>query len=440
MAVDQVSGPSQLTSDQIDGRRIHSRRMDDLQRIVDSLGRSTRRAVSVHDPRGKLLAYNSHEGPVDSVRTASILQRQGPARSFAWSVSMGIDRATAPVRLPRNADLDMEPRVCCPVRFDGRLLGYLWLLDPSESLTEVELREVAAAADNAALAIRHEALRDELARGRERELLRDLLSDQADLRVHSADELIAARLVVAQDQAVAFVVSPVRGTDQPASEDSQVRECIEAALARVRDALPVRQSLTLSRPDHGVVVLTVRGRGGRCAEAVATAARSLHRVASDALGGDGGWEPIVGVGDAVPSLVDLHRSYRHARQSADVARVVRSFRPVADWSGLGVYQTLVDLPPTSLDSSSLHPGLARLLATREAEVWLRTLEVYLDLACDARAAAGTLSIQRGSLYHRLHRIEELAGVDLGQGSDRLALHLGLKVARLAGLLDPPTAV
>ncbi|MEQ4726237.1 hypothetical protein [Nonomuraea sp. B19D2] len=38
-----------------------------------------------------------------------------------------------------------------------------------------------------------------------------------------------------------------------------------------------------------------------------------------------------------------------------------------------------------------------------------------------------------SPYYRLRRIEEIAAVERSSGGDRLALHLGLKVARLIEL-------
>jgi len=64
---------------------------------------------------------------------------------------------------------------------------------------------------------------------------------------------------------------------------------------------------------------------------------------------------------------------------------------------------------------------------------ITTLETYLDLAGDAKASAERLSLHRGTLYYRLQKAERIAGVDLRSGSDRLALHLGLKLARLIGL-------
>jgi DNA-binding PucR family transcriptional regulator len=62
-----------------------------------------------------------------------------------------------------------------------------------------------------------------------------------------------------------------------------------------------------------------------------------------------------------------------------------------------------------------------------------TLERYLDFAGDTRKTAGSLYLHRTSLYQRLRRVERLAGVDLANGDDRLALHLSLKLARLQGM-------
>ena len=56
-----------------------------------------------------------------------------------------------------------------------------------------------------------------------------------------------------------------------------------------------------------------------------------------------------------------------------------------------------------------------------------TLEAYLDRAGDAQAAAAALFIHRTTLYHRLRRIERIAGVDLRDGDDRLLLHMALRL-------------
>ncbi|WP_454859876.1 PucR family transcriptional regulator [Promicromonospora soli] len=86
------------------------------------------------------------------------------------------------------------------------------------------------------------------------------------------------------------------------------------------------------------------------------------------------------------------------------------------------------------DGVPVHPGLEALLDLPEAAPLLRTLETYLELAGSAQATAEALHLHRTSLYYRLQRVELLAGTDLKDGAERLALHLALKVARASGRL------
>jgi hypothetical protein len=101
------------------------------------------------------------------------------------------------------------------------------------------------------------------------------------------------------------------------------------------------------------------------------------------------------------------------------------------WESLGVYGLLAQLAPRDLSLTPYHAALLRLADQRGARQLLVTAETYLDSAGDAKRAAAAMHIHRGTLYQRLARIEQLSGLDLANGMDRLTLHLGIKLARLA---------
>lgn len=411
--------------------------MNGLQRVVDTLARTCDRAVAIHDRQGRILAYSSHDEAVDEVRRRSILERRAPPDSLAWSRSLGVETATGPVRVPPNADFGMDARICAPIRFGDQLLGLLWLVDPHESLPESAFETIRAAADTAALAIHREQLVIELERGRERELLRDLLSDLPDVRAQAAGELIERNLVVGATHVVALAVRPVRDRTGMTASDERMRLAVEQALNASRRAAPPRQALTLMRSDHGLMLLAVQPfEADALAERVATELSHSMRAALDQ---HDGWRAVVGVGDVREPMTDARETYRHARQAAEVSSIVTSLPDTVRWDDLGVYQILLELPLEHLTQTSLHAGLRRLMASEGSDVWLETLERYLDLGCDARATADALNVQRGSVYYRLRRLEEIAGIDLRSGDDRLALHLGLKIARIKGLLAPGRA-
>ncbi|MBW5484821.1 helix-turn-helix domain-containing protein, partial [Streptomyces bambusae] len=101
--------------------------------------------------------------------------------------------------------------------------------------------------------------------------------------------------------------------------------------------------------------------------------------------------------------------------------------PVAPWSGIGAYRMLAALasvaPPDPATRTLLNPAHPELA---------RTAEVFLDCAGQAGRAAAALGIHRQTLYYRLSRVEQLTGLDLDEGEDRLLLHMALKSARLYG--------
>jgi DNA-binding PucR family transcriptional regulator len=134
----------------------------------------------------------------------------------------------------------------------------------------------------------------------------------------------------------------------------------------------------------------------------------------------------VGEGEPVDDLRDAALSHRHALAALKAAtdRDVE----VARWEELRAHRLLTALPPTVL--SDLPPGIRKLLDGGHEQLVL-TLETYLDHAGDVKRTAAELWLHRTSLYYRLRRIEEIAGVDLTRGEDRLLCHVALRLDRLA---------
>ncbi|MCT7355666.1 helix-turn-helix domain-containing protein, partial [Streptomyces sp. 15-116A] len=99
--------------------------------------------------------------------------------------------------------------------------------------------------------------------------------------------------------------------------------------------------------------------------------------------------------------------------------------PIAEWASIGPFRLLTALPAPAVHD----PVVAPLLSPAHREL-ARTAEVYLDRAGQAGRTAAELGIHRQTLYYRLSRIEQLTGLDLDDGEDRLLLHMTLKAHRL----------
>ncbi|MFF4053302.1 PucR family transcriptional regulator [Streptomyces chartreusis] len=400
--------------------------LEELQRVVDALAHRLGRAVAVDDLDFRLLAYSAHQGEGDEMRARVILNREAPPEAMAWLRRQRLGRATGPVRLPADDDLGILPRVVVPILYQDVRFGYLWLLDAEGSLTDEQLRLASAtAADAGALCFR-ERIVSQLRTAREGELVRDLLSEDEQVRGVASARLVEGGLFAPRGDVTVVVARPLPAGADGVDEDDRI--ALQAALTTLFSRLGDRGSLRLVRPDHAVLVIpsaTLR----RSPELPET----LRTTALQRLGKSAKWRDVhVATGSPAGRLHDAVTSYTQALDALRVAEVVPSFAPLVAHEALGIYALLAGQPFDQLGAYGVHPAVRQLLdADREL---FTTAELYLDKAGDARATAAELGLHRASVYHRVRRIEDVTQLDLSDGQHRLLLHLGIKVSRLLGLV------
>ncbi|MCW6007371.1 helix-turn-helix domain-containing protein [Micromonospora sp. CPCC 205371] len=395
----------------------------ELQRTVDAVAARVGRPALIEDRRQRVVAYSEHAEPMDTVRRASILRRHTTPEVMTWFRRAGILEARKPVRTPACPELDLLPRICLPVRHDDLLLGFVWFIDADGSMTDGEVDAALDAMSDLSLALYRENLLGELTAERESEAARSLLVDQGGER--AAHALLEEGVISADGPTTALVGHLVIAPGE--APDEVTRIALEQALVLTRRWLGPKGALHLPRHDHGVLVLCGSRNAGRPSpeatadhldEALRGATRGLPSVVRTA----------VGVGTTYPALAGAARSYDEALHASRVATRLPALGRVVTWSSLGIYRVLSKMD----DSTSVHPGLERVMPDESNHVLLETLETYLDLAGNAHATAERLRLHRTTLYYRLQRVEQLAGTDLRDGSERLCLHLALKLARLTG--------
>jgi hypothetical protein len=308
-----------------------------------------------------------------------------------------------------------------PVRFRETLLGYLWLLDAPEPLRKAELETAQRyIADLGPELFRGRHL-DSEERVREADLTRQLLLGPEDADA-AASELRRQHLVA--DGRLGVAVLRLAPSTDVSGKSMRVR--LTAALEKVRRSVAPHHFLMMVNGDEGCAVLLVS------ADEFQRRAETVLNAAKEECTDLEGLNAVVGVSQPRDGLRDARSGYAEARDAAWVGLTVPGFPDVVPWEAIGAYRTLARIVDPARAASLLPDSLLRLLADRDADNLVPTLETYLDNGGDAQAAAGALFVHRSSLYNRLHRIEEIAGVDLSSGEDRLELHLGLRMWRMSG--------
>ncbi|MGW6770013.1 PucR family transcriptional regulator [Streptomyces sp. NPDC055037] len=424
---------------------------DDYQELVDEISALLGVPATLENRDFGLIAFGAHDSEddtaMDPVRTRSILTRKSTPAVRAWFEGFGITRATEPVRIPAAPDAGVfRGRICLPVRHRGTVLGYVWLLDDSDPGPGAS-RLAAAMEVTSRIG---DLLADEVRAGADlaRELRAVLTAEPGWQRDMALGALRAALGPSADGPHVVLCVAPWRG------EEPRVRAvpgtaalCTlpYGAVAGVRPATVPAAGPAAGRPNGSSTGATT-GRGSRSGtvsgpgngpgngpgeadtlallvrlrspDALAPVLAAVARLREDA-------GPGAAAGSCAPrrGLAELPAAWREAVSAARASVAQPRFGPVAQWTSIGPYRLLTALP-TEPD-----PVIRPLLDPVHAEL-AHTAEVFLDHAGQAGRTASALGIHRQTLYYRLSRIEQLTGLELDDGEDRLLLHMALKATRL----------
>jgi hypothetical protein len=157
----------------------------EVQAAVDRLAAILNLSVLVEDRRQRPVWWSTR-GSVDQTRTSTILDRHVAPHAAAVVRQFRLDQTEGPVRTPAMPERGMWARWCVPARHEGRLAGYLWVLDPDGTVGEDRLALLSECAELAAEVLAVSATADVDRRRRRTELLDVLLAGR--------DEVAAAEL------------------------------------------------------------------------------------------------------------------------------------------------------------------------------------------------------------------------------------------------------
>ena len=137
----------------------------------------------------------------------------------------------------------------------------------------------------------------------------------------------------------------------------------------------------------------------------------------------------VGVGRPHAGVEGIRQSYQEAEGALTLGGKILGMGQVACFADLGLYRLLLALHSTAELEEFFISTLGMLSdydRKNDGEL-VKTLDAYFACLGSPTEAAERLHVHRNTLLYRLHRIQEIAHVDLSDAETRLALHLSLRV-------------
>jgi hypothetical protein len=394
---------------------------DALQRLVEALAAQLGRAVVVDDPLVRLVCSSQHFGDADPVRIHSLLQGRAAEEVIRYVLDQGVTQWQKPGFIDGRDDIGLLTRYCVPLRERGHLVGLLMVVAPDGILTPEETATISQAVP----AIAAQMYADQLAARTEstdaQEILLALFGESQVARASAHQRILTEGLLPDTPHVVVSVVQLSPSPESPGQLEMALRGSLER-FCRSRSATGI-----MAVTPESAVLLQCYTRPVDESELTDQATGILETLRTYL---DASTAPVVGVGGVQSSLAEARNSYDEALVAARAARRMPHLKNMARYGTLGELAVLLRLPDAALNASLLPKPVRTLLESPVGQRLEETLRCFLENAGSIPRTSEALGIHRTSLYYRLRQVQEVTGLDLDNGGDRLLLHLGLRIHRL----------
>ncbi|MGB3484887.1 MAG: helix-turn-helix domain-containing protein [Mycobacterium sp.] len=387
------------------------RLVDDVQALVDQLADRIRQSVAVDDPSGHLLAVSRHFGDADPYRMRLMLDRRIPAGHREYFAGFTRDAGDEPIRVPANARLSVAARVCFPIKHDGDIVAFLWVMELQHPIPEDVVRRYCARLANLLIS------------------RRQLPSAEPNTDINAlAQRLLAGQKAESPPKDFSsgpsefVVVAHYNSTTDSATGDSGSADVERIIRSAARNAADVGISLACTTRREGCTVAAYQIAGEVNAdrhEAAAWLVDEVRRLAGPAELG-------AGFGVSPPkALRTLRRNFARAALSAFIGAHLYRNQAVLSWGQVRPVSAGLLAPHDGGETCSTALQAAFLDADGFA---FDTVGAVLGSGRGVNAAE-LLHVHRTTLHYRLAQITEASGLDLAVPADRfLVFTTWLRVA------------
>jgi sugar diacid utilization regulator len=388
----------------------------DLFALANAIAAIVGGAVTVEDPRARVLAYSNLEGqPIDEPRQRSILGRQVPDTPGVRALYRRLWTSDGVISVDTIEDFEINPRLAVAVRVGGETLGSIWAVQGDRPFAKGAKQALAEAARVAAVHMIHSRASRDIERRVRGDLLRALLEGNASM------ESAAPRLGIEPGS-----VLEILGFELPAADlavEELRRERLVDLVALYCEAFR-RRAVCVSMGRTVYALLPAPEPMPR--DRVMALARDILEQAESTLG----TTLHVAVGSTVSSL----RQLPSARHEVDQILVVLSSDPtqskVASIAEVQSPAILLQLRELAAEHPEIVRGSLEDIQAHDAKKgtsYLQTLQAYLDAFGDVPTAAARVGVHPNTFRYRLRRLLTVFDLDLNDPDERLVLGLQLRL-------------
>jgi len=403
---------------------------ESLEAFADAVSEALRSQLTIEDAHHNVIAYSSHQFESDPARIATIVGRRVPDAVIAGLRKQGVmtalEAATGALRIPAIAEIGLGPRLAICVKWQGDIIGYIWVVDSGELPVHEAERILEKAAESAKFYLHKQRSRRMKDEKRREEFFWKLLSGYTSSEALIAQD--AEKLGITLPPAYFVVVIRLYR-----NVTTQMLSKLNQLLATQHKVSPLFLS---ADEDQAIALLAVPS-------VVKSQANPIDKQLVTS------WMETIASKMAENSTWSMHDCgcspiyHQYARaanayQEVQALLAVKKMLPYhtkAMWHyedlGFLMHMPLIMEQRKKADHRSPLLSLLRMHDNEHQSELLRTIAVYLSCNRDLKSTAAVLHIHLNTLHYRLNRITDLTGHHLKETQYMLSLYVDLLVEETA---------
>lgn len=391
-----------------------------LEDLVDRIKYILNCPVTIEDPNHHLLAYSTHGDETDAARIATIIKRRVPERVINKFWKEGIIpklmQSEEAIRIPEMKDIGLRDRIAISIRRNSEVLGYIWVVEENEKLSNSQLALLKEAAKSAAPLLLKLHLQKKKKEEDYQEFFWLLLTGH--YKSHNEIKNKFHQLSITMPEQFAILVFRFE-QEITRKVEEQISYLITTSqkitnhfLVVMRNELILIASPHQSQPDEKIFK-----------EFISFFISEMKNRFS-----------IIGIKG---SSGTIYNSFERAETSYQEALKVLQLKEqfpdelagIFHYHQLGIFRYLDAILHEKKANPYEHPAISKLEAydKQNKTTLLDTLEVFIQADSNINEAAKKLFVHANTLNYRMKRIMKIGEIDLKNPNEKMSLYLDLKV-------------
>ncbi|MGE6631977.1 PucR family transcriptional regulator [Bacillus sp. NPDC077027] len=395
----------------------------DVDKLIAFISGYLKKPVILESTECQLLAYNSYSiQQFDPVNQQTIFSKECPGAVVDWLKKTGvIERLNTdvnPFYVEGHKDMGFNRRVAVSAKHKQEVVGFIWVQDIEESLSEDELIFLHEASFQVGKVIYKNKKQLEKKEGKIEEFFKKVMDDH----FYTEEELKWEAENLSIPLPAVFTVMVVHAADNKSETAEDVKDLIRTYL-QLEDKVNHVYSV---QADIVVILGSLSDRHSAKATARDVIDHLMMKTHSNQT-------PLfIGIGREYRDVLKMSTSRFEAIEVVKAAKIVGSGELIPyEYDKLGVFRYLDSIYSHQKKKNDVNQDLLLLREKdRDSQTsFLKTLEVYLMNNCKLKPSAEQLFIHQNTLNYRMKQILDMTSINLNDFSQRCQLFIELMLMK-----------